>query len=279
MKIGILMSTTAKSTKLINDNPKLIAGELDLKIVFEDDAVDASKIDLKQLFEKVKRDGIIPKTSQPTPFEIETQIVSALQRFDKLIIVTPHSSLSGTYQSVLNSVEICGQAQDVHVFEVNGGIACTEMALIDKGIQLINEGKEFEQIIEEMTKFNSRLIIYTFPCDYNYLKLSGRVKGAQTLLLNTFNIRIVIKMENKPPIIDFKGRGEKSIFRYIEKEFSQGNIEKIYYTPIADNLDMRVQVLDILDNLNIDVEVTSEANVVPATHLGPDNFGLGVVFK
>lgn len=279
MKIGILMSTTALSTELIKSNAHLIAGEVELKVVFEDSAVDGSKMTLEQLFTKVRKDGVIPTTSQPTPYEIEDQIKHGLNNFDRLIAITPHSSLSGTYQSVCSAVNSLMVTDKVEVFEVNGGIACTEMALIDQTIKLISAGEGFVDIIEKLKQYNKRLTIYAFPADYNYLKLSGRVKGAQSLLLTAFNIRIVIKMENGAPFIDFKGRGTNSIYKYIINELSARPIEKIYYTPIADTPDIRNRVLAILEGIDAELEVTQEANVVPATHLGPKNFGLGVVYK
>lgn len=279
MKTGLIIMSTASKTEKMKKNSDLISAIVELQIVFGDDPVDSSKMDLDTLFRKVEETGKIPQTSQPTPFAIENAINKGLETFDNLVIVTPHSEISGTYQNCINVTSNSERADNIHVFQTNGGIAITEAMLIDYALELARDEVDFKQMIGKLEEFNSRLVIYTFPGDFSYLKVSGRVNGATALILNKLNIRVVIKMEGGKPIIDNKGRGEKSVLKYISNEFDSSKIDSVYYTAIKDNSKMRTEVLKLLSDNGMNPEITEEANSVPAAHLGPNNFGLGVLYK
>lgn len=272
------MSTASKTEKM-KKSSNLISDVVELQIVFGDDPVDSSKMDLDTLFTKVNETGKVPQTSQPTPFAIESAINKGLENFDNLVIITPHSEISGTYQNCINVASNSEKSENIHVFQSNGGIAITEAMLIDYALELAEQEVEFNEMINKLNEFNSRLVIYSFPEDFSYLKVSGRVNGATALILNKLNIRVVIKMEGGKPIIDNKGRGEKSVLKYISNEFDSTKIDSVYYTSIKDNSKMREAVLKLLSDNGMTPEITEEANSVPAAHLGPNNFGLGVLHK
>ncbi len=279
MSTGLIIMSTASKTKTMTKLTEYIVDVVELQVVFNDEPVDSSKIDLDALFNKVSETGEIPQTSQPTPYAIEQAINKGFEKFENLVIVTPHSEISGTYQNCVNVASEHASAANIAVLQSNGGIAVTEAMLIDKGLELCAAETDFDQIKSDMNEFNSHLVIYTFPGDFEYLKVSGRVKGATALLLNALNIRVVIKMTGGKPIIDNKGRGEKSVLKYIATEINNEKVSKVYYTPIQDNAKMRKAVLDLLMKNGVEVEMTEDANSVPAAHLGPNNFGLGVLSK
>lgn len=273
-----MMSSSSK-TETMKKYAQYIIDVIELQVVFDDEAVDSSKIDLDTLFKKIEEQGKIPQTSQPTPYDIYDAINRGFEKFDNIIIVTPHSAISGTYQNCINVVNESDKSDKIAVYQVNGGIAITEAMLVDKCLELIAEDTPFDQIKQIAEDYNNRMTIYTFPGDFEYLKVSGRVKGATALLLNALNIRVVIKMEGGKPVIVSKGRGDKSVLKYIKAEFSSQNIEKVYYTAIKDDLKLRTAVIELFANNGLEVEVTEEANSVPAAHLGPNNFGIAVVHK
>lgn len=273
-----MMSSSSK-TETMKKYAQYIINVIELQVVFDDEAIDSSKIDLDTLFKKIEEQGKIPQTSQPTPYDIYDAINRGFEKFDNIIIVTPHSAISGTYQNCINVVNESDKADNIAVYQVNGGIAITEAMLVDKCLELIAEDTPFDQIKQIAEDYNKRMTIYTFPGDFEYLKVSGRVKGATALLLNALNIRVVIKMEGGKPVIVSKGRGDKSVLKYVKSEFSSQNIEKVYYTAIKDDPKLRTAVIELFANNGLEVEVTEEANSVPAAHLGPNNFGIAVVHK
>lgn len=279
MNTGIIIMSTASKTKAMSTYQNYISEVIELQIVFDDVAIDSSKVDLKTLFAKVSESGKIPQTSQPTPYAFEQAINDAFEQFDNLVIITPHSQISGTYQNCVNVASEHSKASNIFVIEVNGGIAVTEAMLIDYCLEQISANTPFDKLKDELTEYNKRLLVHTFPGDIAYLKVSGRVSGAAALLLSALNIRVVVKMEGGTPIIASKGRGDKSVLKYVNNILKEENIEKIYYTSLYDDPKMREQVLKLFDENNIKYEVTAEANSVPAAHLGPNNFGVGVLLK
>lgn len=279
MNTGLILMSTASKTKTMEAKRRFISDVIELQIVFDDNPVNSSEMSLDTLFKKVDESGSIPQTSQPTPFSIEEAINQGFKTFDNLVIVTPHSEISGTYQNCVNVASEHEKSENIKVIQVNGGIAITEGMLIDECLNLIEVGTEFKELSEKLDAFNKKLVIYTFPRDFEYLKVSGRVNGTAALLLNALNIRVVIKMEGGKPIIDNKGRGDKSVLKYIASEFKAEKIERVYYTAIKDDEKMREAVIELLAKNGIEIEMTEEANSVPAAHLGPNNFGLGVLYK
>ncbi len=279
MNIGLIIMSTAAKTKIMEENEKIISAVVPLQIIFNEKTLDSNEVSLDTLFSEVEKSKQIPQTSQPSPLIIENSITNGLKTFDKLIMITPHSEISGTYQNCINVVKQNNLLDEVKVIESNGGIATTEAMLIDFAIELINKQLSFTDIIEQLNQFNEKLVIYTFPGDFKYLKVSGRVSGVTASVLSTLNIRIVVKMTSGKPIIDNKGRGEKSILKYIENEFDASKVSLVYYTAIKDNLELKKAVFDTFAQKGITVFETKEANSVPAAHLGPNNFGLGVLYK
>ncbi|WOO86962.1 DegV family protein [Mollicutes bacterium LVI A0039] len=279
MNTGLIMMSTASMTDTIRSSSDCISQVIELQVVINDEAIDSSKVSLETLFKTVAETGKIPQTSQPTPYAFEQALTTGLEKFDNLVVITPHSEISGTYQNCLNVVNEHPHSERIFVLQVNGGIAITETMVIEYAIEQINNNIPFAQLKANLEEFNNRLVIYTFPGDFSYLKVSGRVNGAAALLLNALNIRVVVKMEAGTPIIDHKGRGDKSVLKYIDNLLKSANIEKAYYTSIADNPDLRKMVIQLLESNNIDYTITDEANSVPAAHLGPNNFGIAILSK
>lgn len=279
MNTGLIIASTASITDMLKSKQEYIAGVLDLQVVFDEKSYPSGDIDLDTLFEKIEEEGKIPNTSQPSPADVNVAISSGLEKFENLVIITPHSELSGTYQNVMNNVRESKDAEKIKVFEVNGGIAVTEAVLIDECIKLIDQGLEFNEITKSLEEVNSKMRAYAFPSDFKYLKASGRVKGAAAQILDALNVRIVVEMEGASPIIAHKGRGAKSILKYINNNFISDEIEKVYYTPIKDDKDMQKAVIDIFAKKGVELIMTEEANSVPAVHLGPNNFALAILSK
>lgn len=277
MKTGLIIMSTACKTATIKAKSHLISDVIELQVVIDDVAIDSSKVDLKTLFASVDQTGKVPQTSQPTPHAIETAINKCFEDHDNVVIITPHSQISGTYQNCVAVASDHPRQDNISITEVNGGIAVTEAMLIDYTLNLLEQNLPFAEIKQSIEAFNKRLVVYTFPGDFKYLKVSGRVNGAAALLLNALNIRVVVKMEAGTPAIDHKGRGEKSILKYIDDILADDNIEQVCYAPIVDNLKLREEVIKLFDKHNINYEITEDINSVPAAHLGPNNFGLGIL--
>jgi len=118
------------------------------------------------------------KTSQPSPKDFLDAFKKQLERFDKIICITLASKLSGTYNSANQARGILRDEDQKRVFIVDSLNASCGEALSDlKAIDLIEQGKEVEEIVKELEKFIPQVYLYAILEDPKWLEASGRISS------------------------------------------------------------------------------------------------------
>lgn len=275
-KIGIVVSSPISKTELIKTSD-LIVGEVVLSLYIDDVEYTSHTINQTELFKKM-RTGAMPTTAQPSPGQISEVIEDALTKCEKLIVVMPHASLSGTYQNTVNVVRESKRGDDVFVIATNS-ISVSETAVVTKAIELINSGEEFSSITKMLTEFNSRLVTYAYPGSTNHLRKSGRISNSQALLLGALNIRVQIKCDGGAPYSAAKGRGEKFVLKNIEEELGQFNVEHIYYSSLEESPKLRAAIFKMFERNGYPYTETDMADSIPCVHFGENTLGFTVVCK
>lgn len=275
-KIGIVVSSPISKTELIQKSD-LIVGEVVLSLYIDDVEYTSHTINQTELFEKM-RNGAMPKTAQPGPGQISEVLEAALTKCEKLIVVMPHESLSGTYQNVVNVASECSRADDVFVLSSNS-IAISETAVVTKAIELIESGETFASICNMLVEFNNRLITYAYPGSTSHLRKSGRITNSQALILGALHIRVQIKCDGGAPHSAAKGRGEKFVLKNIEEELSQVNVEHIYYSSLEESPKLRTAIFKMFEKNGYSYTETDMADAIPCVHFGENTLGFTVVCK
>ncbi|MFV0246688.1 MAG: DegV family protein [Mycoplasmatales bacterium] len=279
MSTGIIVMSTTVKSKFVHEHIDLIAKTIDLSCNFKDGSeYTSTNINNSELFKLIDEKKEIPKTSQPSIQYMEDSIKEALNKFDNLVIISPHSSLSGTYQNCISCVDNLNANDKITIIEAQG-IAATEMAVCDELVRLIKEGLSYQDISKSIIEFNKRAYILVFPQDIEYLKLSGRIKGAQALLLGVLNIKLAIEMRDHPPKLVSKGRGEKFILKYLNSVLDPNKVEYVCFASINADVKFKEQVFNFLDSKDIKYVDGGETDMTLAVHLGPNTIGFGVVEK
>lgn len=276
-KIGIVTSSPICKTDRIKKSD-LIVGEVVLSLYIDDVEYNSHTITQTELFEKMRNDGVMPTTAQPSPGHISDVVESALEKAEKLIIPMPHESLSGTYQNVVNVVKECSRPDDVFVIATNS-IAISETAVVTKAIDLIEDGETFEAICNMLIEFNNRLLTYAYPGSTSHLRKSGRITNSQALLLGALHIRVQIKCDGGAPHSSAKGRGEKFVLKNIEEELANVNVEHIYYTSLEESEKLRSAIFKMFEKNNYAYTETDIADAIPCVHFGENTLGFTVVCK
>jgi len=115
------------------------------------------------------------KTSQPSPKDFLDAFKKQLERFDKIICITLTSKLSGTYNSANQAKNILG-VEGEKIFVVDSlNATCGEGLSVLKAIDLIEQGKEAEEIIKELEKFVPQVRLYGMLEEIKWLEASGRI--------------------------------------------------------------------------------------------------------
>jgi len=119
------------------------------------------------------------KTSQPSPKDFLDAFKKQLERFDKIICITLTSKLSGTYNSANQARGILKEEDQKRVFIVDSlNASCGEALSALKAIDLIEQGKDTEEIVKELEKFIPQVYLYAMLEDPKWIEASGRISSA-----------------------------------------------------------------------------------------------------
>ncbi len=119
------------------------------------------------------------KTSQPSPKDFLDAFKKQLEKFDKILCITLTSKLSGTYNSANQAKNILGPESGERIFIVDSLNASCGEGLSDlKAIDLIEQGKDIEEIVKELEKFIPQVRLYGIFEDPKWLEASGRISSA-----------------------------------------------------------------------------------------------------
>jgi len=116
------------------------------------------------------------KTSQPSPKDFLDAFKKQLERFDKILCITLTSKLSGTYNSANQARGMLKEEDQKRVFIVDSLNASCGEGLSDlKAIDLIEQGKDTEEIVKELEKFVPQVHLYGMLEEIKWLEASGRI--------------------------------------------------------------------------------------------------------
>ena len=177
-KIGLVVDEAA-------DLPQEIIGRHQMAVVpVKMDWPDIENLPGENTFQKMReaeKRGIksFGKTSQPSSKDFLEAFKRQLERFEKIICITITSKLSGTYNSANQARGILSEEDQKRVFIVDSlNASCGEGLSNLKAIDLIEAGKEIEEIVKELEKFTSQIYLYGMLEEVKWLEASGRISPA-----------------------------------------------------------------------------------------------------
>lgn len=277
-KIGVLvMSTISRTEKLLISD--LISDTVQMSCMFsESESYTSEELSQERLFELIEERNMIPLSSQPAPYIVKAAIEKSLEKFESLIILTPHRTVSGTYLNVLSVVNEFNN-ENLAVIETTS-VSISEIGCAELAIDLINEGTlSFKEIVAQIIDFDEKTTSYAFPNDPHFLKLSGRVAGTKALILSALHLKIVIKMVDAAPAIFSKVRGDKGILKVIKSEVLKDGAEYAYYSSMGESAKLRAEIQKLFDEKGVKLIITEKADMLPCIHFGPNSFGISVKYK
>lgn len=116
------------------------------------------------------------KTSQPSPKDFLIAFKKQLEIFEKIICITVTSKLSGTYNSAFQAKNFLTEEEKKRIFIVDSlNVSCGEGLLVFKAVDLIEQGKSVEEIIQELEKSLPYVYFYGMFIDPKWLEASGRI--------------------------------------------------------------------------------------------------------
>ena len=225
----------SKRIRLITDSscdlPKHLLQENDIHVVplnvlFEEESfISGVEIDNKTFYSKMKNSATLPKTSSPSPDRF-------LEKYnceeEEILVICLSSKLSSTYNNALIAKNMYLEGNSYKKIEVIDTLSGSLGAgiLVLKAVELINEGKSLDEIVNIIEKEKENISVYVALDTLENAVKGGRIHAFAGKIINALNLKVIVKVEEGLVKTYDKARGEvKSIKKLVE--ILEGNISDI----------------------------------------------------
>lgn len=252
-------------------------GIIPLYVVFGQESLkDGEEIKPEQLYDRVSRNGSLPKTAAPSPADFITAFQPYIEQGDDIFYISLSSELSSTYQNALlaSSEFPEGRISVVDSQNLSSGIALMVM----KAVHAAEQGHSLAQITQLIEAMKPTVRTEFVIDTLEYLYKGGRCSGMQNLIGSLLKIRPVIRVTDgkMSPAYKVRGKREKALEQMLQNTLSNKD-------QIDRDLMIVVHTMAEEDALNLKktlqeqtgarVELTT-AGCVICSHCGPKTTGI-----
>ncbi|MCR5154258.1 MAG: DegV family protein [Lachnospiraceae bacterium] len=272
MKINIIVDSGADYTaKEIEEYGLKV---IPLKVSFgEETFLDGVDITIEEFFKRLKGSSVLPKTSQISPYDYETEFEKIKEAGEQAIVVTISSGLSGCFQSARIAA---GKYKDMIRVVDSKSVSLGERIVVQRAMDLIAAGKDLSEtesvLNEEIKKIKTIAALDTLT----YLKKGGRLSTTAFLAGSLLALKPIVQVVDGRVEFVCTARGHRKVHSALNKVIEKaGQIDKNMPRSLAYSDTDR----SILDNFVAalpelfanDIDAYQEAAIGPAigTHIGP----------
>lgn len=276
-KIALITDSASDiSVELIEKNNIKL---LPFKVMYSDGEYE-DRIDItpKMMYDRLKTE--IPKTSLPSierMTNVFNEIISA--GYTHAIVITISAAFSGTYNAVRL---ICEDFPELETFVFDSKtLTMAEGAMVLEAAKLIEEGKQFKEIIEMLPIYRDKIDLFFSIDTLEYLQKGGRIGKVAGTVGELLNIKPIITVAKDGTYrTAAKVRGSKQVVSKMTEIFKSYLEKGKYKAWILDGNGLdKVEILyeSIKDLPNV-VECTIAGTIGPAlgVNTGPGLVGLAI---
>lgn len=224
----------------------------------------------------------LPKTSQPSPWTFKKVFEEELLKSENVLCITLSSKLSGGYNSALQARKMLADSDQprVHIIDclnVSAGEGLFNLRALD----LIEEGKDIEEVVEGIKKFINEVHLFGMVEDPKWLEAGGRMSHPLAILVKQMakiGMRPLIGVkEGVVTSVALKMQAKDvptALFKELEKETNdlreKGKKIKVAITH-ADNPRGAQELKDLIEkNINnIEIAFVGLIDPIIGVHVGP----------
>ncbi|NEZ47101.1 DegV family protein [Clostridium niameyense] len=271
-KIKIITDSTADLPDYIVDNYEIKV--LPLLVNFgERSYKDGVDIKLYDVFDKIERECIFPKTSQLNPQKFAECYKNYLDEGYKIVSIHLSSKMSGTYQSACIARDML-DSENIVVIDSNNVTSGLGL-LVMKACRLREQGLSIHEIEKEIneTKPHVKSILAFETLDY--LIKGGRLSKTAGFIANVLGIKPILAVEDGLMVVKDKVRGSKKAIRAILEYINKLGIKDKEPCVLlhVDNKDILSTLRENLKDKGTDF-IECEVGCVVGVHAGPGACGI-----
>ena len=263
------MKIVIDSTLEVGDNLRNFVRIAPLKVTIGNESYRDGEIKLEEMFDKVRKTGNFPKTSQPSPADFEKVYSEILEEEgDWILSIHITEGLSGT----MNSARMAAEKFKGKVWVVDTGSASIIGHLFVKRALEMKDEKP-EKVVRELEKLRERSVVYLTVGNLEFLKRSGRLRGIEALIGSIMKLRPL--MESRLGYLKTK-KVYRSASKVLEamKDIIRNAKEVVIGHILA--LEPAKKLSELAESLGLSYEVIEVRSSSLSAHLGPGSYGIAV---
>ncbi len=245
---------------------------------FPEGEVITSKEEIYSKMRNVLKTGRpLPTTSAPSFKVFLSSYKMALEKFEKILIITVSSKLSGTYSSarIARSIFKKPTKLNIYVFDCNTA-EVGEGLVAMRAQELISQGKNMEEVLEKLKKLCPQINLLAYIDDFRYVVRGGRLKLPKIFikpasLIQKIGIQFLVGLKNgkiKLFGIGFGKNKAKMLVREISRQ-KKGKEIRVAIAHADREKDAELLKKELETMPGVRVLFVSSVSPVVGTHTGP----------
>ena len=235
----------------------------------------------RNLYQIMAETKSCPKTSAPSPGNYLKVYKKVLEKFEKVLVISLSSKLSGCYNSALEAKQFLPDPSRIIIFDSLQAVA-PEGLLVIKAAKMIEQKQDIEEIVKNLENIKEEARLFAFLETTYWVEKIGRMTHLQG------NIFKILKVIGVQPMIGIrKGRVDLTGFNFWTKDtlqaiFNQLKHLKGKYKKIeigmnyTNNIDLAYKLKEKLKkDLETDVVFTSLNPPIVGANTGPGTLLVG----
>ncbi len=273
MKILISAESTIDLSKELLE--KFHIKTLPFTVILGDKEYKDGEITSSDIFDFVKKNKILPKTSAINEQQYKKFFMQNLKKYDAIIHFSLSSQISCACQNAKNVAKDMKNVFVVDTLSLSTGIAL----LAIYASKLVDEGEDAKTIFEKVSARVQNVQASFVVERLDYLYKGGRCSALAYFGANLLQIRpqIVLKNGNMSPHKKYRGRMDKVVKEYCEdtlKEFQNPDLSIVFITYTTATEEMVAAAKKILQEKGFKNIYETHAGATITSHCGEHTLGI-----
>lgn len=279
--------------KFITDStsylPKTLIGDYPIQIVslsalIDDEIFIETETDNKSFYAHLGKGGSFPKSAQPSLDEMMRAFEEAAISGDEVIGTFLSSEMSGTYQTAcMIKTQLIEKYPDAKIELVDSRTNCMQLGFcVLYGAELAAKGKSIEDVAQNMREYVHQSRFIFLPETLDYLKMGGRIGGAQAILGNIMQLIPILTVKDGRTEVLQKVRTKKkavnTLMQIALDDIAKYGLKNIVVHHIEAYDEGLLVAKQLEEALGVKILVVDIGPVI-GTHVGPGAIGIAYDLK
>ena len=230
----------------------------------------------ERFYERLQSSPVLPTTSQPTPGDFLAVYEELAPQYERILVLTLSSTLSGTFGSAQAAAGMLG-GDKVRVIDTRTVSAA--LTLLALGVQhRLEHGTTEEEIDEFVARYQREHHLLFTVNTLEYLAKGGRIGRAAAFAGNLLNVKPILALRDGEVIPLKRVRGNHKAFAEFRDQFVATSTDSpslkvgIAHAAAPERLAALRELVEH-ERPHAQVEIATTLGAVVGTHAGPGTVG------